>query len=93
VNLEPGEEKSYLFVLGYIENPDNEKFIAPKVINKVRAKAMIERYDTDAKVDGAFRELKEYWDSKLSVISLDHPDPRLSRMVNTWNPVPVHGHL
>jgi cellobiose phosphorylase len=86
VNLEPGEEKSYVFVLGYIENPDNEKFIAPKVINKVRAKAMIERYDTDAKVDEAIRKLKEYWDSKLSVISLDHPDPRLSRMVNTWNP-------
>lgn len=86
VNLEPGEEKSLVFVLGYIENPDNEKFIAPKVINKVRAKAMIERYDTNAKVEGAFRELKEYWDSKLSVISLDHPDPRLSRMVNIWNP-------
>ncbi len=86
VNLEPGEEKSFVFVLGYIENPDNEKFIAPKVINKFRAQAMIERYDTNAKVEGAFRELREYWDSKLSVISLDHPDPRLSRMVNIWNP-------
>jgi cellobiose phosphorylase len=86
VDLEPGEEKNLVFVLGYIENPDNEKFIAPKVINKVRAKAMIERYDTNEKVEAAFRELKEYWDSKLSVITLDHPDPRLSRMVNTWNP-------
>ncbi len=86
MKLEPGEEKSIVFVLGYIENPDKEKFIAPKVINKTRARAMIERYDTDAKVDAVFRELKEYWDSKLSVISLDHPDPRLSRMVNIWNP-------
>ncbi|MFZ2287294.1 MAG: glycosyl transferase [Bacteroidales bacterium] len=86
VSLEPGEEKSFVFVLGYIENPDKEKFIAPKVINKTRAKAMIERYDTDAKVEGAFRELKEYWDRQLSVFSLDHPDPRLSRMVNIWNP-------
>ena len=86
VSLEPGEEKNYVFVLGYIENPDNEKFIAPKVINKSRAKAMIERYDTDSKVDAAFRELKEYWDRQLSAITLDHPDPRLSRMVNIWNP-------
>ncbi len=86
VSLEPGEEKSFVFVLGYIENPDNEKFIAPKVINKSRAKAMIERYDTDEKVDAALSELREYWDSQLSVMTLDHPDPRLSRMVNTWNP-------
>ena len=86
VSLEPGEEKNYVFVLGYIENPDNEKFIAPKVINKSRARAMIERYDTDSKVDAAFRELKEYWDRQLSAITLDHPDPRLSRMVNIWNP-------
>ncbi len=86
VDLEPGEEKNLVFVLGYIENPDNEKFSAPKVINKVRAKAMIERYNTNEKVEAAFRELREYWDSKLSVITLDHPDPRLSRMVNTWNP-------
>ena len=34
VDLEPGEEKNFVFVLGYVENPDNEKFIAPKVINK-----------------------------------------------------------
>ena len=86
VSLEPGEEKNYVFVLGYIENPDSEKFIAPKVINKSRAKAMIERYDTASKVDAAFRELKEYWDRQLSAITLDHPDPRLSRMVNIWNP-------
>ncbi len=86
VDLEPGEEKNFVFVLGYVENPDSEKFIAPKVINKVRARAMIERYDTDQKVDEAFRELKEYWDGQLSAITLDHPDPRLSRMVNIWNP-------
>ena len=86
VDLEPGEEKNFVFVLGYVENPDSEKFIAPKVINKVRARAMIGRYDTDQKVDEALRELKEYWDSQLSAITLDHPDPRLSRMVNIWNP-------
>ncbi len=86
ITLEPGETKEFVFVLGYIENPDSEKFIAPKVINKVRAKAMIGRYDTAEKVDAAFRELNEYWERQLSVISLSHPDPRLERMVNTWNP-------
>jgi cellobiose phosphorylase len=86
VYLEPGEEKNFIFVLGYVENPDNEKFIAPKVINKTRARAMIERYDTNGKVEEALGKLKEYWNRQLSVITLDHPDPRLSRMVNIWNP-------
>jgi len=86
IYLDPGEEKNLVFVLGYVENPDNEKFIAPKVINKERAKAMIARYDTNAKVEKAFGELKDYWEKQLSVITLDHPDPRLSRMVNIWNP-------
>ncbi len=86
VDLEPGQTKDYVFVLGYIENPDAEKFIAPKVINKTRAKAMIDRYDTVGKVDAAFAALKKHWDNHLSVIKLNHPDPRLERMVNTWNP-------
>mgnify|MGYP001300089318 CR=1 FL=1 len=86
VELQPGEEKSITFVLGYIENPDNEKFTAPKVINKERAQAMITRYDSAEKVLGAFGDLKDYWDTQLSVINLDHADERLSRMVNIWNP-------
>lgn len=84
--LEPGQEKSLIFILGYVENPDNEKFIAPKVINKELARLMISRYDSHEKVDLAFTKLKEYWNELLSAITLDHPDPRLSRMVNIWNP-------
>ncbi len=86
VDLEPGEQKNLIFVLGYVENPDNEKFVSPGIINKSRAHAIIERYDTDEKVDRAFDRLRDYWERHLSVITLDHPDPRLSRMVNIWNP-------
>jgi cellobiose phosphorylase len=86
VDLEPGEKKNLIFVLGYVENPDNEKFVSPGIINKSGAHAIIDRYDTDEKVDRAFDLLRDYWDRHLSVITLDHPDPRLSRMVNTWNP-------
>jgi cellobiose phosphorylase len=86
IDLQPGEEKSMIFVLGYVENPDDEKFIGPKVTNKERARAMIARYDTVSRVEKAFIELKDYWNNLLSVIALDHPDPRLTRMVNIWNP-------
>ena len=53
LTLAPGESRSILFGLGYIENPQQEKFIAPGVINKTRAHAMMERYATDAQVDAA----------------------------------------
>ena len=59
LTLAPGESRSVLFGLGYIENPQQEKFIAPGVINKTRAHAMMERYATDAQVDAARAALRE----------------------------------
>ncbi len=41
LSLAPGESRSILFGLGYIENPQQEKFVAPGVINKARAHAMM----------------------------------------------------
>ena len=53
LTLEAGETRTILFGLGYIENPVDEKFTAPGVINKTRAEAMMARYATDAQVDEA----------------------------------------
>jgi cellobiose phosphorylase len=86
IELKAGEEKSIVFVLGYVENPDDEKFSAPQVINKTRAKAMMTRYDSAEKVIQALAALRKYWDTQLSVLNVNHPDTRLSRMVNIWNP-------
>lgn len=49
LTLEAGETRTILFGLGYIENPVDEKFTAPGVINKTRAEAMMARYATDAR--------------------------------------------
>jgi len=84
--LGPGEERQIVFVLGYIENPDDEKFITPGIINKKRAEAMIARYDTVEKTDLSLKALEKHLDNLLSAISVDHEDPRLKRMVNIWNP-------
>ena len=62
ITLAAGEKKSIIFGLGYIENPQEEKFVAPGVINKTRARAMMARYATDAQVDEARRALTDYWD-------------------------------
>ena len=36
VELAPGEEKTFVFTLGYVENPRAEKWEKPGVINKKR---------------------------------------------------------
>jgi len=86
IELKPGEEKTIVFVLGYVEYPEDEKFIAPKVINKKKAKEMIARYASADLVADALNALKKYWDYQLSTMTVNHNDPRFSRMVNIWNP-------
>ncbi len=83
--LAPGESESFIFVLGYCENPVKEKFIAPGVINKKPADALLSKYKTDEQVDGAFAELKKYWDRLLSAYAVKTSDEKLNRLVNVWN--------
>jgi len=83
--LAPGESHSILFGLGYIENPQQEKFIAPGVINKTRAHAMMERYATDAQVDAARAALRTHWEQLLSTYHLESGEEKLNRMVNIWH--------
>ena len=85
LTLAPGESHSILFGLGYIENPQEEKFIAPGVINKTRAHAMMERYATDAQVDAARAALRTHWEQLLSTYHLESGEEKLNRMVNIWH--------
>ena len=85
VTLAPGEEKKILFGLGYIENPQEEKFTAPGVINKTRAHAMMARYADDAQVDAARAALADHWESLLSGYRLQSGEEKLDRMVNLWH--------
>lgn len=85
ITLEPGETRQLVFMLGYIENPPAEKWESKGVINKAPARALMERFDTAAKVDEAFGRLRAYWDDLLSRFSVQTGDQRLDRMVNIWN--------
>ena len=100
VELEPGESKDYIFVLGYVENKFEEKFDADltadskiitsggrkqNIINKKKAHEMLAMCDTTEKVDKLFEELKEHWNSLLGQYSVNSPDEKLNRMVNIWN--------
>jgi len=85
VELQPGESKDFVFVLGYVENAEDEKWESKGVINKTKAKATIEKFDTAEKVDAAFADLRKYWDNLLSVYQLKSGEEKLDRMVNIWN--------
>ncbi len=85
ITLSPGQEKNFIFVLGYIENKQEEKWEAPSIINKVLARALLSRFASTEQVDRAFRELKEYWDHLLSAFSVKTSNDKVDRMVNIWN--------
>ncbi len=83
--LAPGQSESVIFGLGYIENPVAEKFVAPGVINKTKAEAMIARYASDADFDAALSALAQHWDALLSNYQVCTGEEKLDRMVNIWN--------
>ena len=85
IDLKPGESRDFIFMLGYVENPKDEKWESKGVIDKRRARALMQRFDTVEKVERAFAELRAYWDRLLSVFTLHSGDERLDRMVNIWN--------
>lgn len=85
ITLKPNEKCQFIYMLGYIENPDDEKWEAPQKINKQRAKAMIDTYMTDEAFDNAFNRLKKHWNNLLSKYTLETSDDKLCRMVNIWN--------
>lgn len=85
ITLAPGESKQLIFILGYVENPKDQKWNADGSMNKSRAYEMIEQYNTPEKVAAALAELKAMWDALLSKYSVKTPDDKMNRMVNIWN--------
>ena len=85
LTLQPGEEKSCIFVLGYCENPEDQKWESPGVINKAPAEKLLARFRTDRQVNDALAGLGEHWEHLLSTYRLKSGDEKLDRMVNIWN--------
>jgi len=83
--LNSGESKSFIFILGYCENDENEKFISDGTINKRKAYELIEKYNNDDKVINALYDLKRYWNNLLLVLKVKTPSAELDRNVNIWN--------
>ncbi|MCD7857523.1 MAG: glycosyl transferase [Clostridiales bacterium] len=85
LELQPNETRTFIFGLGYIENPREEKWAAPGVINKTRAQAMVARYAEDVQVDAARAALHAHWEQLLGRWQVQSGVEKLDRMVNTWH--------
>ena len=100
VELKPGESKDFIFLLGYVENEQDEKYdpagrrqglltslgdLDRTIVNKEKAKAIMAAFDTTEKVDKALDDLRKFWDDLLDRFTLKSGDERLDRMVNIWN--------
>ncbi len=87
LSLAPGAKRRVIFLLGYHENPAEEKF-SPRdsqTIYKGSVAPIIHKHLDPAYVDQAFVRLREEWDSLLGVFQVDSPDEHVDRMVNVWN--------
>ncbi len=96
--LKAGESKTYVFILGYIENPEDKKFISEKdvkqpfkatnkysgIVNKEKAYALQEKFSTKEKVEAAYNALRSFWDETLSHFAISTGDEKLDRMA-VWN--------
>jgi cellobiose phosphorylase len=87
LTLDAGETRQIIFVLGYHENPRDQKFDPPgsSIINKQTVKPIIAQYLDAATVDAAFADLCDQWTQWLNVLQVHTPDEHTNRMVNIWN--------
>jgi len=83
--LEPGQKEEFYFMLGYMENKDDEKFQAPNVINKKSFQEKMKVFKSPGFVDNAFGQLKKYWTDTLGKYSVDIENEHVKHMVNIWN--------
>ena len=87
LNLKAGETKIVTFILGYHENPKDQKFDPPQsqTINKKTVRPIISKYLKQENVNAAFERLCKYWDHLLGLYQVKTPDKHTNRMVNIWN--------
>jgi cellobiose phosphorylase len=87
LTLKPGETRQVIFLLGYHENPRDNKFdpLDSQTVNKRTVKPVIAKYLKPAAVQEAFDALTRYWDGILGLYQVKTPSKHTDRMVNIWN--------
>ena len=85
VTLNPDEEITFVYLLGYAENDKDDKWESPNVINKKKAAAMIDKYRDEKAAYKELDALKKRWAELLDKFSIETTDEKFDRTVNVWN--------
>ena len=87
LNLAPGETREIIFLLGYHENPRDQKFDPPNsnTVNKQTVRPLIAHYLQPEIVADALAKLNATWANLLARYQVQTPDEHTNRMVNIWN--------
>jgi cellobiose phosphorylase len=85
LDLGPGETRDVIFLLGYAENPREDKF-AGTGLNTTNVRPLIDRWSRADEVEAGFTRLRDAWTDVLSSLQVSTPDEHTDRMVNLWNP-------
>ena len=85
LSIAPGATEELIFVLGYVENDPEAKFVSPGVINKSLAREMMRDFASSSQFDAAFAALGEWWEDLLGRFRIESTVPELDRTVNIWN--------
>ncbi len=87
LTLAAGAQKKIIFLLGYHENPRDQKFDPPgsQTINKKSVTPVIRKYLQPAEVEAAFQALRGVWDGLLGKFQVRTPEAHVDRMINIWN--------
>lgn len=71
LSLEPGETKEIIFILGQA--------------NTAKSAVILDEYKKSGIVDKEIDELKNFWHTKLSGLSVETPSEEFNNMINVWN--------
>jgi cellobiose phosphorylase len=87
LELDPGETREVVFVLGYWENPRDAKFdpSGSGRINTALVTPVIEQHLRGDVVDAELGRLRERWRDLLDGLRVETPNEHTDRMVNIWN--------
>lgn len=85
LTLAAGESTHIVFILGYGQNPVDDKWSGKNIIKKTSARFILEKYRSIESVESEFDRLKEYWNQLLASYQLESSHEKIDRMVNIWN--------
>ncbi|EWH11040.1 glycosyltransferase [Catenovulum agarivorans DS-2] len=85
LDLAPGHSEEIVFMLGYCELEQTNKWQALNQINQSPARDLFTHVDTSQKFDHQCKRLRSYWQACLSICQVETPDVKFNRSVNIWN--------